>query len=109
MSRSGNRPSPEAMIEQLIELAKDQREAALKMDIPSMNALTQRRADLAFALRIQLTDVTLSPALKAAATRLQESEERLARALGTVLGAIRPLSPQSSVKGYGANGQMRGA
>jgi hypothetical protein len=109
VSRTSNHPSPEAMVEQLIELAQAQRDAALGLDIPAMNALTQKRADLAFALRIRLTDVSLSPALKAAAVRLQESEERLARALGTVLGAIRPLSPQAGVKGYGSNGQMRGA
>ncbi len=97
------------LVEQLTLLTESNVSAAVALDVAEVSALSHRRADLLFELKVRLQD---QPKLEEEEQRLtREATERLARAehrlnnvVGTVLRVfdIQPRGPSV----YGRTGQL---
>jgi hypothetical protein len=98
------------LVQRLTALASEQRVAAISFDVERLDELTRQRADTLFELQVELQR-DLSPGerseLRALVPAYQRAESRLARVLGTVNAALRPLgNPRAPT--YGPAGQLMG-
>jgi len=98
------------LVEQLTALASEQRLAAIAFDVDRLDELTRARADALFELQVELQRGVPDDereALRALLPAYQQAEGRLARVVGTVATALKPVQPQRAST-YGRRGHLRG-
>jgi len=105
---------PLTLLDQLHELTEEQVGAARSLDGARLQKLTERRADLLFALRVALqdpppTDPGQRSALAEAARRLALVERRLATVAGAVVDTLDAVLPARPAPTYGRCGRIHGS
>ena len=91
--------------------AGQQLAAARRIDVPGLDASTQRRQDLLFELQLAAQDLPggpRSPEERAVIERIQGLDERLARICQSVLAILSPSEARSRTDLYGADGRLNG-
>lgn len=106
------------ILEESVELAEVQLDAARSLDSDALQEATDARRDLLFELQALapdgldalLTDAPEDDRLREVALELAELDHRLTRILGAALRTFERLMPQSDAPDvYSAAGRIRGA
>lgn len=99
------------ILEESIEQAEAQLEAARTLDAEGLQEATARRQDLVFELE-RYSDVDLkaagTDATRELAIELAELDHRLSRILGAALDTFDRLLPDQQPATYSADGRIRG-
>lgn len=99
-----------SLVDELIDVAEEQLEAARAVDIPALEAATRRREQLlveADDLRSRLSRAAVAPDIRLRLRELRALDERLSRLLAAAGRAFEKALPRPVDPTYTPHGRMR--
>jgi sialic acid synthase SpsE len=97
----------EALLTNILKVAKVQLEAAKAMDHEKLTQATEQRQDLVFELELERGHVIESEEINILREKLERVDKRLMDVLKVISNVCQVVSPPKTPTVYGANGRIK--